>query len=218
MTVSTAAMNMIWPISTPTLKNSRASGMAFCGKPISASAPANPRPCSRPKLKATTHGARDVSPQSPPPLQDLQSYEHDRKRDRRLDQGARDMDDAKGRQRQGDRVGHREGGDRLQQALEAAHEHDQRQHEQQMVEAGEDVLDSQQRIGPHHLQRARTGRHHKSWATSGMTRSSCTVPSLRATRTSTSMRVIERSEKAMVLPFNPPGEWMRQRCTAIPSA
>ena len=48
MTVSTAPTNSNWPISTPTLKNSSAIGIADCGKPTSASAPAKPNPCISP--------------------------------------------------------------------------------------------------------------------------------------------------------------------------
>src|SRR5476651_649115 len=41
---SIAPTKRSWPTSTPTLKHSNATGIAFDGKPICASAPANPRP------------------------------------------------------------------------------------------------------------------------------------------------------------------------------
>jgi len=49
-------MKTSWPSSTPTLKNSSAIGIAFCGSPIVASAPANPSPCRKPKQNATSQG------------------------------------------------------------------------------------------------------------------------------------------------------------------
>src|SRR6185369_9453305 len=60
MKVMAAATKSSWPISTPTLKRSSASGTEFCGKPTSLKAPAKPNPCSSPKVNATTHGARAV--------------------------------------------------------------------------------------------------------------------------------------------------------------
>ena len=63
--VNTEAMKSSWPISTPTLKNSSAIGIDVCGRPICANAPAKPKPCSRPKVKATIHGYRSVSPGFP---------------------------------------------------------------------------------------------------------------------------------------------------------
>ena len=50
-----------WPISTPTLNSSRAIARADSGSPISASAPAKPKPCSRPKPKAMAHGERVIA-------------------------------------------------------------------------------------------------------------------------------------------------------------
>ena len=43
MIVSTPAMKINWPISTPTLKNSSASGIDNGGNPTSASAPGEPK-------------------------------------------------------------------------------------------------------------------------------------------------------------------------------
>ena len=43
-TVTTEAIKMSCPNSTPMLKNSSAVVMAFCGNPISANAPAKPKP------------------------------------------------------------------------------------------------------------------------------------------------------------------------------
>ena len=61
----TAATNISCPTSTPTLKKSSARGISVCGSPISESAPANPKPCSKPKLRATSQGALEVRPISP---------------------------------------------------------------------------------------------------------------------------------------------------------
>jgi len=44
------------------------------------------------------------------------------------------------------------------------------------------------------------------------------VPSLRASRTSTSMRVDASSGKRTAWPARPPSIRMRQRCTAVPAA
>src|ERR1700738_1077303 len=49
----TAAIKMSCPTSTPTLNVNNARGMSPCGNPISVSAPAKPKPCSRPNEKAT---------------------------------------------------------------------------------------------------------------------------------------------------------------------
>src|SRR6478736_8109728 len=53
---NTAPTNTNCPISTPTLKKSKAIGIDDCGKPTSASAPAKPKPCSSPNVNATIHG------------------------------------------------------------------------------------------------------------------------------------------------------------------
>ena len=50
-----------WPISTPTLKVSSASGKWLSGRPICFSAPAKPRPWTRPNRKATRAGRRRAS-------------------------------------------------------------------------------------------------------------------------------------------------------------
>ncbi len=49
-------MKSNWPISTPTLKNSSASGIDCCGRPIWVRALAKPKPCSRPTMNVTVHG------------------------------------------------------------------------------------------------------------------------------------------------------------------
>ena len=48
--------NASCPTSTPTLKNSSASGIACSGSPSCASAPAKPSPCSSPNANAASHG------------------------------------------------------------------------------------------------------------------------------------------------------------------
>jgi len=54
--VHTDATNRSWPASTPRLKVNSATGTSVCGSPVSFSAPAKPKPCSRPKANATTQG------------------------------------------------------------------------------------------------------------------------------------------------------------------
>ena len=92
---STAAMKASCPSSTPTLKQSRASGIACGGRPTSASAPAKPSPCSRPKVNATSQGRRAVRPGRPAgAVHDLGRDEHDAERDHRLDRRRRHVHEA----------------------------------------------------------------------------------------------------------------------------
>ena len=60
----TAAMKELTRLHADIEANS-ASGMSPGGRPMSISAPAKPKPCSRPKVKATTHGHRAVKLGSP---------------------------------------------------------------------------------------------------------------------------------------------------------
>ena len=61
----TSSTNATCPSSTPTLKSSSASGISAFGRPIAVRPLAKPKPCSRPKAKATTHGWRIVKLVSP---------------------------------------------------------------------------------------------------------------------------------------------------------
>ena len=146
---STAATNSSWPISTPTLNISSATGIAFCGRPTSASAPAKPKPCSRPKLKATTHGARAVRPGLPRRPWTTSAATKTMLRAMIASTGGPGhVHPAHRRSDQGDAVRDRERGDRGDDALAAAHDQQQCQHEQQVVDAAEDVFDAEDQIGP----------------------------------------------------------------------
>ena len=59
MSITTRA-NITWPISTPILKDTRPVSSSVCGRPISLSTAANPRPCSNPKELDTVIGYRQV--------------------------------------------------------------------------------------------------------------------------------------------------------------
>src|SRR2546421_8921390 len=50
------AIQTSWPISMPRVNANNASGMSPTGRPIPASAPANPRPCRKPKASAIAQG------------------------------------------------------------------------------------------------------------------------------------------------------------------
>ena len=62
MTTKTPPTNKSCPISTPTLKSNSAKGILSLGNPTSASAPAKPKPCNKPNVKATSQGYLTVSP------------------------------------------------------------------------------------------------------------------------------------------------------------
>ena len=64
--------------------------------------------------------------------------------------------------------------------------------------------------------RARAWLARRSRGLTGRMRSSCTLPSRRTSRASTSIRVSESCEKKMAFPSSPSGTRMRQRCTVMP--
>jgi len=64
-TAKRAAMKNSCPISTPTLKNSSATGSADCGSRTSLNALAKPKPCSKPNVNATIHVNLSVVPVLP---------------------------------------------------------------------------------------------------------------------------------------------------------
>ena len=82
----TSRTNPTWPISTPTLKPSSASGRSAPGQPRARQRrSAKPKPWSRPKTKATTQGCADREARlAPPGADDLGAEEEDaRARSRR---------------------------------------------------------------------------------------------------------------------------------------
>ena len=159
-------MNITWPISTPTLKNSSARGMAFCGKPDLRQRAGKSEAVQQAEAEGDDpRRARRQPLRAAPLLHDLDGDEHDRERDRRLNQRAGHVDDAQRGQRQGDRWARVNAVTVCSRRLTPPTSSNQGQHEQQMVEAGEDVFDAQQSVGPHHLQRRRGWRTPRSWAT-----------------------------------------------------
>src|SRR5262245_16936991 len=81
-----------------------------------------------------------------PPPNDLTSKQDDAQRDRGLDRGPRYVHDPEGRQAQGDRMSERERGDGPHEDPPVAHDQDQSENEQQMVEAEQNVLDAVRQI------------------------------------------------------------------------
>ncbi len=80
-------------------------------------------------------------------------------RDDGLDGRLRHMDQAERRGRERQAVRDREGGDGLHQPPAAARDDEQREDEQQMVDARQDVLDAEHSISAGDLQRTRRGFH-----------------------------------------------------------
>ena len=102
----------------------------------------HPRRARGDSLDATTH------------VNDLRRDEDDAQRDDRLDRLLRHMDEAERRRRERDAVRDRERGDGLDQFPAAARDDQQRQHEQQMIDAAEDVLDAEHQVGADDRQRS----------------------------------------------------------------
>ena len=81
-------------------------------------------------------------------VHDLGGDEHDAERDHRLDRRPGHVHPAERRRDERDAVRDGECGDRGDDALAAAHDQQQRQHEQQVIDAAEDVLDAEHEIRP----------------------------------------------------------------------
>ena len=92
-------------------------------------------------------------------VQDLHRDEGDRQRDDGLDRRAGHLHPAERGGDQRDAVGDREGRDRRQDAFAAAHDQQQGQHEQQVVDAAEDVLDAEHQVAPGHFAAAHRRRY-----------------------------------------------------------
>ena len=136
-----------WPISTPTLNSSSASGISACGRPIVVKPLAKPKPCSSPNANATTHGWRIVKLVSPaPPPDDLRAEEEDAERDRGVERRQRRARVAERGDRQRDAVRDGERGDRLHQHPAVADDEQQAEHEEQVVDAEQDVLDAEAQV------------------------------------------------------------------------
>ena len=122
--------------------------MARGGNPTSASAPANPNPCSSPNAKATTHGALAVRPGLPvQAADDLGGDKHDAQRDDGFHRRLRHTHETERGGRQRHAVGQREGRDGHQQPAEIADDQHQRGDKQQMVHAFENVMDAKHEVG-----------------------------------------------------------------------
>jgi hypothetical protein len=78
-----------------------------------------------------------------------------------LDRRRRHPDNAKRCETERDAVRDGEGGHRLDQPPRAPRDDQQREHEQQMVHAAEDVLDAQRQVGTDHLCLASCGFDHE---------------------------------------------------------
>ena len=151
-------MKMSCPISTPTLNVNNASGISPRGNPISESALAKPKPCRRPNENATSQGRRAARlGLASATARDLASEQQNTERNGRLHRRTRHVHDAERRQRERDRVRQREGGDRRDQHPQVRHDEDQREHEQQMVVAEQDVLDAVHEVGARNGERPRAG-------------------------------------------------------------
>src|SRR6516165_5697778 len=82
-----------------------------------------------------------------PQSYDLASEQDDAQRDRGLDRRSRYVHDPEGRQAQSDRMSERERGDGPQENAPVAHDQNQGENEQQMVEAEQNMLDAVGQIG-----------------------------------------------------------------------
>ena len=143
---STAAMNSNWPASTPTLKNSSASGMCPGGQPDFAQRSRKAEPVQQPERER--HNPRPALCQSRTALvttDDLAGHEHDAQGDDRLDRPLRHMHKSERRRRERDAVGDGERGDGLHQLPSAAGDDDQGEDEQQMIHPHQNVLDTELR-------------------------------------------------------------------------
>src|SRR5215813_4625299 len=103
----------------------------------------------------------------------LEGNVSDRQGDHRLDQLRRQGGDAEHRQRQGQAMRHREGGDERGQRQPPASRQNQGDDEQHMIEAGEDVLDADEKIG-----RERIPRRAVGWRRAGDAHIGRAVPGL----------------------------------------
>ena len=158
-----AAMKINCPISTPTLKNSSASGIEFCGRPTSASALANPSPCSNPNVESHDPWVllRESGP-SLPAMHDLGRDEDDAQCDQRFDGWTRHVQHAERCQRERNAVRDRECRDGCDQASRTIDDQQQGEHEQQVIEAEQDVADAEHGVGLDHLQVPGTRRHREA--------------------------------------------------------
>ena len=82
------------------------------------------------------------------PVHDLRCDEHDAQRDHRFDRWTGHVHPAQRRRYQRDAVCHGESGDGREDSLAPAHDQQQREHEQQMIDAAEDVFDPEHEVRP----------------------------------------------------------------------
>ncbi len=140
-----------WPVSTPRLNNSSAPSFASCGRPISASAPAKPKPCSSPKPKATAHGIAYVRPVlAPRGAHHFIADDENAERDHDFDCSLRQAREAQRRGAERDAVRDRERGERADQPPQRRHEQDQADHEEHVIDAAQDVLDAEHEVRRQH--------------------------------------------------------------------
>ena len=143
----TVATNASCPSSIPALNDTSASGMSPGGRPASASAPANPKPCSRPNPSAISQGNRRISVGRVTVARQLDRERQDADGDQHLDGPRRHARQPQRRGRQRDAVAQGEGGDGPhQQPVVVAEQEQQAEDEEQVVGAREDVLDAQRHV------------------------------------------------------------------------
>ena len=140
---STTAMNSSWPSSTPTLKAKSASGTSCCGQADRGQRAGEAEPVQQAERERDhPRPLRRQAWPAAPRVQDLRGEQQDAERDRGFDGRPGHVNNAERGERERDRVRDREGRDRPHEHARAAHDQHQREDEQQMVVAEQDVLDA----------------------------------------------------------------------------
>jgi hypothetical protein len=96
-----------------------------------------------------------------PAANDFRRHEHDAERDRRFDGRSRHVNESESRAGEGETMCEGKGRDRRNEPARSFHQHQQREHEQQMVDAAENVLDAEHQVRAGDRQHARCGLHHE---------------------------------------------------------
>ena len=134
---------MSWPISTPTLNVNNASGNITARQADFGQRAGETEAVQQPERERHHPGpSRGKTGLAPTSSHDLARQKENAERYGGLHGWTRHMNDAQSRQRERDRVRHGERGDRRDQHPQVRHDQDQREHEQQVVVAEQDVLDA----------------------------------------------------------------------------
>ena len=94
-------------------------------------------------------------------MNDLASHKDDAERDRRLDWFAWHVHESQSSGCERNAVSNRERSDGSDELAPSFHQNEQGEHEQQMVDAEKNVLDTEHKIGAAHFQRTGRGCYHK---------------------------------------------------------